>query len=157
MIVKRIAAVSMALGLAAALGGCGGYIADRVPHWAGGLPADVPPRPGAPGYQEFIAHGEPTANVATPDAAATAGATTESTTGAANGTTSTGNAAQANSAANKSRNGAQAGRVQAAPGEPVFQQRSVAREAQQAPEAPAAEPVANPPAEDTSVVKGGLY
>ncbi len=49
------------------LGSCGGasesgvsgYVADHWPHWAGGMPADVPPRPGAPGYNEFIAHGQP--------------------------------------------------------------------------------------------------
>ena len=37
--------------------GVSGYVADHWPHWAGGMPADVPPRPGAPGYDEFIAHG----------------------------------------------------------------------------------------------------
>ena len=26
------------------------------PHWAGGEPSDLPPRPGEPGYEEFIAH-----------------------------------------------------------------------------------------------------
>ena len=28
------------------------------PHWAGGEPAGLPPRPGQPGYEEFIAHGQ---------------------------------------------------------------------------------------------------
>jgi len=35
-----------------------GYVADHWPHWAGGEPEDVPPRPGSPGYEEFIAHGQ---------------------------------------------------------------------------------------------------
>jgi hypothetical protein len=52
------------LGLAlvtSSLGGCGainGYlangVADYVPHWAGGLPPDAPPRPGTAKYDEFI-------------------------------------------------------------------------------------------------------
>jgi len=46
--------------LSLALASCGssfsGFVADHWPHWAGGLPADAPPRPGAPGYEEFIAH-----------------------------------------------------------------------------------------------------
>jgi hypothetical protein len=32
------------------------YVADHWPTWAGGMPKDVPPRPGDPGYEEFIAH-----------------------------------------------------------------------------------------------------
>ena len=32
------------------------YVSDSWPTWAGGMPRDVPPRPGAPGYEEFIAH-----------------------------------------------------------------------------------------------------
>jgi hypothetical protein len=51
----------IALALAACgLSGCGtinGYLAsgisDYVPHWAGGLPADAPPRPGTAKYEEF--------------------------------------------------------------------------------------------------------
>jgi hypothetical protein len=41
------------------LGSCAsfsGYVSDRWPTWAGGMPKDVPPRPGAPGYDEFLAH-----------------------------------------------------------------------------------------------------
>ena len=59
MIIKRLLAASAVLSLAMMLSACGGYVADRWPHWAGGLPPDVPPRPGAPGYDDFIAHGEP--------------------------------------------------------------------------------------------------
>jgi len=65
--------------LLASCGSFSGYVADNWPTWAGGMPKDVPPRPGEPGYQEFIAHGQarggqaPQANnapVATPVAAA---------------------------------------------------------------------------------------
>jgi hypothetical protein len=46
------------LGLGLNLASCGGFVADHWPHWAGGLPDGVPPRAGAPGYAEFIAHGQ---------------------------------------------------------------------------------------------------
>jgi hypothetical protein len=49
----------MALCACLALAGCGsfsGFVADTWPTWAGGMPKDVPPRPGAPGYEDFIAH-----------------------------------------------------------------------------------------------------
>ena len=61
MIVKRHIAVAILLTLGPVLGSCSGFagtVADNWPHWAGGMPADVPPRPGAPGYNEFIAHGQ---------------------------------------------------------------------------------------------------
>jgi hypothetical protein len=57
MTAKRLSAVIL-LGLAVNLAGCGGFVADHWPHWAGGLPADAPPRPGTPGYAEFVAHGQ---------------------------------------------------------------------------------------------------
>jgi hypothetical protein len=52
----------IALALAACgLSGCGtinGYLAsgmsDYLPQWAGGLPADAPPRPGTAKYEEFM-------------------------------------------------------------------------------------------------------
>jgi hypothetical protein len=56
----RLIAAATLLGLGLNLASCGGFVADHWPHWAGGLPADVPPRPGTPGYAEFIAHGQPT-------------------------------------------------------------------------------------------------
>jgi len=64
------------------LGSCAGatsedgfsaYVADHWPHWAGGLPSDVPPRPGSPGYNQFIAHGQ--ADQDAPQPASTANAT----------------------------------------------------------------------------------
>jgi hypothetical protein len=41
------------------LGSCASFsatVSDHWPTWAGGMPNDVPPRPGAPGYEEFLAH-----------------------------------------------------------------------------------------------------
>jgi hypothetical protein len=61
MIVKRHIVIAILLTLGPMLGSCSGFagsVADNWPHWAGGMPADVPPRPGAPGYNEFIAHGQ---------------------------------------------------------------------------------------------------
>jgi hypothetical protein len=44
------------------LSGCGainsslsGTVADSIPHWAGGLPPDVPPRPSDPKYADYLA------------------------------------------------------------------------------------------------------
>jgi len=44
-----------------ALGGCGtinekmsASMGDHIPQWAGGLPADAPPRPGTAKYDEFM-------------------------------------------------------------------------------------------------------
>jgi len=57
--IKRFLTPTMLLGLGLALGSCGSVaetVADHWPHWAGGMPNDVPPRPGTPGYEEFIAH-----------------------------------------------------------------------------------------------------
>jgi hypothetical protein len=59
MIVQRLCPVLIALCLGLALGSCGsvaGFTSDHWPHWAGGEPNGVPPRPGAPGYDEYIAH-----------------------------------------------------------------------------------------------------
>ncbi len=74
MIVKRWIAVAVLAGFGPLLGSCGGgsesgfsgYVADHWPHWAGGMPDDVPPRPGAPGYDEFIAHGQASQDAAKP-------------------------------------------------------------------------------------------
>jgi hypothetical protein len=59
--VRHIATI-IALSLAGgALSGCGtineklaGGVSDAIPAWAGGLPADAPPRPGTAKYDEFI-------------------------------------------------------------------------------------------------------
>jgi hypothetical protein len=51
---------SLAL-LTCGLGGCGNInanlaagISDTLPHWAGGLPPDAPPRTGSAKYEEFM-------------------------------------------------------------------------------------------------------
>jgi hypothetical protein len=62
----------MVLALGLILGSCSGFsgvVADNWPHWAGGLPAGAPPRPGAPGYEEFIAHKQQDDSAAKPDSA----------------------------------------------------------------------------------------
>src|ERR1700739_1612541 len=81
MNVKRYMVVATLLALGPMLGACSGFagtVADNWPHWAGGMPKDVPPRPGAPGYEEFIAHQHrqdaAAGNAADPGAAAPAGA-----------------------------------------------------------------------------------
>jgi hypothetical protein len=51
-----------------------GFVSDHWPTWAGGMPNDVPPRPGAPGYDEFMAHQQSHDAAATP-----ADATTQAT------------------------------------------------------------------------------
>ena len=58
----RQVAVVLAIACAAStLSACGtinekiaGGVADIVPQWAGGLPADAPPRPGSAKYEEFM-------------------------------------------------------------------------------------------------------
>ena len=47
--------------LALGLAGCGTVneklsagMGDAIPHWAGGLPADAPPRPGTPEYDAWM-------------------------------------------------------------------------------------------------------
>ena len=152
MIVKRLVAAGIVLWLGAALGACSpfaGYVADNWPHWAGGLPPDVPPRPGAPGYDEFIAHGEPAQNTTTPAADAGNGTTTGATPSAAPAV-ATASPPPGKAQSRKTQSGkVQIGRVQSAPAPATAAQER---------EVPApVEPVETPPAEDTSVVKGGLY
>ena len=55
---KWLITAATLLGFGLNLASCGSFVADHWPHWAGGMPADVPPRLGAPGYEEFIAHGQ---------------------------------------------------------------------------------------------------
>jgi hypothetical protein len=64
MRLKRFVAAAVVFGSASALGACSGTVADMWPHWAGGEPAGLPPRPGQPGYEEFIAHGQAVQNPA---------------------------------------------------------------------------------------------
>ena len=57
----RVSALIALAVLASSLTGCGTInanlaagISDYVPHWAGGLPADAPPRPGTARYDEYM-------------------------------------------------------------------------------------------------------
>ena len=71
MMVKRLFVALLGLGLGLALGSCGpvaGFTADHWPHWAGGLPASTPPRPGTPGYNDYIAHRQADSEPAKPAA-----------------------------------------------------------------------------------------
>jgi hypothetical protein len=62
MMVKRLVAVAFAFSVGLTVGSCSSvsdFVADSWPHFAGGEPNGVPPRPGDPGYNTFIAHGQP--------------------------------------------------------------------------------------------------
>ena len=58
---RHLAVLSAVALLSCALGGCGTIneklaagLSDFVPQWAGGMPADAPPRPGTAQYDEFM-------------------------------------------------------------------------------------------------------
>ena len=58
---RHLAVVSVFALLASGLGGCGTInekiadgAGDYIPQWLGGMPADAPPRPGSPKYDEFM-------------------------------------------------------------------------------------------------------
>lgn len=59
---SRHLATALAVAVASCgLGGCGSIneklaagMSDAIPQWAGGPPADVPPRPGTAKYDEFM-------------------------------------------------------------------------------------------------------
>ena len=42
------------LPFATACGSIGLFIGDAMPQWAGGLPAEAPPRPSDPRYEEYV-------------------------------------------------------------------------------------------------------
>lgn len=57
--IQRFFAPTIVLLTGLALGSCASVsatVSDHWPTWAGGMPKDVPPRPGAPGYDEFLVH-----------------------------------------------------------------------------------------------------
>jgi hypothetical protein len=77
MMVKRLSVALMGLGLGLALGSCGpvsGFTADHWPHWAGGMPEGIPPRPGTPGYDDYVAHRQAVTEPAKPAASTPANA-----------------------------------------------------------------------------------
>lgn len=158
MIIKHLGAAGVWLCVAAMLGACSpfaGFVADHVPHWAGGLPADAPPRPGAPGYDEFIAHGEPVQTTATPasgtppDGAPAAASSSASSTALASEPQFQARNAQAGSSRQAPKAKAQRGHARPAPAQASAQRPPAAAVPDESEEAPAAE--------DQSVVKGGLY
>ena len=58
---RHLAIVLAAALLPFGLGGCGTInerlsagVSDAIPQWAGGVPADTPPRPGTAKYDEFM-------------------------------------------------------------------------------------------------------
>src|SRR5215510_1633354 len=58
---RQLATLLASALLAGALSGCGtvnekmsGAMGDYIPQWAGGLPADAPPRPGTAKYDEYM-------------------------------------------------------------------------------------------------------
>lgn len=71
--IKRIVAPTIVLCACLVLASCSsfaGFVSDHWPTWAGGMPKDVPPRPGEPGYQAFIAHDQGGQGAASPNATA---------------------------------------------------------------------------------------
>jgi|SRR5580704_5202052 hypothetical protein len=148
MTVERFITAAIALGLALSLASCGGaseggfsaYVSDHWPHWAGGMPDDVPPRPGAPGYDEFVAHGQASQDAIKPPPAGGANTAAASAPPVFQTTSS----APAATAARVTPAAQVVPDVQAAPDV-------------QAEPAPDAQPAPQPSSDDTSVVKGGLY
>jgi hypothetical protein len=143
MILKRYIAVAILFCLGPALGSCGGassggftsYVADHWPRWAGGMPDDVPPRPGAPGYNEFISH-----EGADQDAAKSAGGPgAPAPEFVATGTSATGK------------------RAATAVAKPIVQPASAPQVLPPQVLPPQAPPPEAQPPQDSSVVKGGLY
>ena len=79
--ILTLAMLGLSLAFGASLGACARFsdnVSDHWPHWAGGEPAGVPPRPGSPGYQEYIAHRQAQGAIPTPAPAAQAPAATGS-------------------------------------------------------------------------------
>jgi hypothetical protein len=61
IIARHLAAVFAFTLLSCSLTGCASIneklaagLSDAIPYWAGGLPADAPPRPGTAKYDEFM-------------------------------------------------------------------------------------------------------
>jgi hypothetical protein len=59
--IRNSLSISMIIAAAVFLSGCGAInsslsetVADSIPHWAGGLPPDVPPRLSDPKYADYL-------------------------------------------------------------------------------------------------------
>ena len=141
---KRLFLLTTVLGVCLGLSACAplaGAVSDAWPTWAGGMPKDVPPRPGAPGYEEFIAH-QQRQDVAPPNAAPN--------TAAAPGTTAV--VAPAGTAPGTT---AVAVPVTAAPGPTAAVRSPAGGYPQPPPQAPLPPAYARP--DDRSATQGGLY
>jgi hypothetical protein len=67
MMTSKLCAGLMLFSLGLILGSCSSVstvVSDYWPRWAGGEPAGTPPRPGEPGYDQFIAHKQPGSDAA---------------------------------------------------------------------------------------------
>jgi len=136
---RRSVVVALACVTGLALGACSPFsnsVADSWPHFAGGEPSDLPPRPGTPGYEQFIAHGHPVQN--TPAPATSAQPPAASATAAVPNTAAI--ARQTPPVVNQT--------------SPAFAEPPVADAKPDAEELP---PAVEQPADDKSVVQGGLY
>ena len=142
----RLLVLMMALCACLGVGACApfaGAVSDAWPTWAGGMPKDVPPRPGAPGYEEFIAHQQhqDVAPNAAQNGAAAAGTTAVAApTGGASGTPGTTAAAVP---------------AAAAPGTTAAVPPPAGRSMQPPPQAPLPPAYARP--DDRNPTQGGLY
>jgi hypothetical protein len=137
---KRLFLLTAPLWLCLGLGACtpfAGVVSDAWPTWAGGEPKDVPPRPGAPGYEEFMAHQQH--QDVGPNAAPNAAAAV-APTGAAPGAPGTTAAAVP---------------VATAPGTTAAVPPPAGRYTQPPPQAPLPPAYARP--DDRSATQGGLY
>jgi hypothetical protein len=50
----RVAILAIAATGLAACADLSHTVVDSIPHWAGGLPSNAPPRPGTPEYEAFM-------------------------------------------------------------------------------------------------------
>lgn len=73
--IRNSVAKTIIIGAALFLSGCGainsslsGTVADSIPHWAGGLPPGVPPRPTDPKYAAYLKKSKAQTVVDTPKA-----------------------------------------------------------------------------------------
>lgn len=136
MTLRRSVAVALACAAGLSLGSCtsfSGYVSDTWPHFAGGEPNDLPPRPGTPGYDQFISHGQAAQGAAPPASTQPAAANAQPPVA---GTTAT---------------------VAKQPPAAAAETPSAFAEPPAADTKPPLAPAITRPADDPSAVQGGLY
>lgn len=81
---RRLATLLGIALMAVSLGGCGsissfiaGSMGDYIPAWAGGLPADAPPRLGTPEYEQWLKRNQEKDAAAAAQREATSGTATQ--------------------------------------------------------------------------------